>query len=153
MNTPMSATERLAASRTQLRLALQQVSAPSGPADGPAADSTSGQWLATLKTTPGAILLREVFQSWWARQPLRLLLPLAAQAAQAALAPVAQRHPVRLVLGAAAVGGTLVLARPWRWISAAALLARFLPPLMSELVKCAPTSGCAVAAPTGLKPH
>jgi hypothetical protein len=151
MNAAFSAAERLAVSRECLRLALYQAGAPAGLASQQAADAASTHWLAALKTTPGARLLLDVAHGWWARQPLRLLMPLAAQAAQVALAPVAQRHPVGLVLGAAAVGATLVMARPWRWISATALLARFLPPLLSEVVKCTPTTTC--HSPHGRSPR
>ena len=142
MNTALSAAERLAASRECLRLALYQFGTPTGFTTPQAADASGMSWLAALKTTPGARLLLDVAQGWWVRQPIRLLLPLAAQAAQVTLAPVAQRHPLGLVLGAAAVGATLVVVRPWRWISAAALLARFLPPLLSEVVKCTPATTC-----------
>jgi len=47
--------------------------------------------------------------------PLPNGLSLACQVAQLTLQPLAQRHPFELVAGAAALGGLLVLARPWRW--------------------------------------
>lgn len=143
-----AATERLVLSRERLRHAMTEISMPPSQAQGEGASPAGPGWRATLLQNPATRLLLDLGQAWWARQPLRLVMPLVAQAAQVVLAPTAQRHPVGLVLGAAAVGATLVLARPWRWLSATALLARFLPPLLSEIARHTPAlSPTSFAAP------
>jgi len=126
---------KLALSRQRLRHAMTESSMPASQAPGDGTSPPGPGWCASLPQTPATRLLLDLGQAWWARQPLRLVVPLVAQAAQVVLAPTAQRHPVGLVLGAAAVGATLVLARPWRWLSVTALLARFLPPLLSEIAR------------------
>jgi len=133
-----AATERLTLSRERLRQAMLAAMRPPSQTKGEGVNPSRLSWRATLMQTPATRLLLELGQTWWARQPLRLVLPLLAQAAEALLAPAAQRHPIGLVLGAATVGATLALVRPWRWLSATALVTRFLPPLLSELAKHAP---------------
>lgn len=51
-----------------------------------------------------------------------------------ALAPVASRHPWRLVLGAAALGAILVVARPWRWAPQVLLAAGALRPWLQPML-------------------
>lgn len=126
----MNASERLALSRERIRQAMRQ---PRAPAD-QAADA-SPEWLLRLRATPAAILLVSVFKGWWDRQPMRVALTLAAQTGTVILQPTAQKHPLKLVLGAAAAGALLVAARPWRWLPTSALLAGLLPQLMSEALK------------------
>jgi hypothetical protein len=77
-------------------------------------------------------------QANWDSQALRLGVKLSKDAAQIALQPTANRHPYGLVVGAAAVGGLIVLARPWRWISTSGLLAGCLPEIMSVAMKYLP---------------
>ncbi len=146
MSTNPAVTERLTLSRERLRRAMLDAVSPPSLIRRDAASPSQPGWRATLMHTPATRLLLTLGQTWWARQPLRLVLPLVAQAAEVLLAPTAQRHPIGLVLGAAAVGATLVLARPWRWLSATALLTRFLPPLLSELAKHAPLPDPAASA-------
>ena len=141
-----AASDRLALSRARLRLAMIEINTPPSLAQGDGASSSGSGWRTTLLQTPATRLLLELGQAWWARQPLRLVMPLVAQAAQVVLTPTAQRHPIGLVLGAATVGATLVLARPWRWLSATALLARFLPPLLSEIARHTPALSPAPSA-------
>ncbi|MDD5030161.1 MAG: hypothetical protein PHH58_11775 [Rhodoferax sp.] len=69
------------------------------------------------------------------QQPLQISLGLAQQVAQWTLQPMAQRHPFRLVAGAAALGGLLVLARPWRWSGLPPALTSLLLPLVLEVVR------------------
>lgn len=134
MNAVPSACERLAQSRECLRQAVREVSSPPDGVNDPPGQAFP-DWLAHLKTLPGTGLLLDIFQGWWVRQPLRVTVLLAMQGAKAVLHPLAQRHPYGLVIGAAAVGGLLMLARPWRWISAPVLWAGILPQLLSEAMK------------------
>ncbi len=146
MSAVPSACERLAQSRERLRFALGH--ADSGSAAGSAAgEAGTPHWLAGASATPEVSLLVDLVQSWWRKQPLHVVLTLAVQAATAALQPTAQRHPYRLVLGAAVLGGVLALVRPWRWISSTAVLATFLPRIVSEVSKHLPTQPPTVTKP------
>lgn len=140
MNTLTIANERLTRSRDELRLALSPGTACPADSAGAGADPYSLDWLVGLKTTPGARLVLSIFQDWWARQPLRITVTLVAEAAAAVLQPIAQRHPVALVAGAALLGGVMVLTRPWRWISMPALLSGLLPQLIAEAMAHMPAS-------------
>lgn len=131
----MNATERLALSRERIRQAMLHPGVSSGPADREHSANTSPDWLLKLRTMPAVNLLTNVFDGWWARQPLRLALILAAQTGTIILEPTARKHPFKLVLAATAVGGLLAALRPWRWIPTSALLAGLVPQLVSEVLK------------------
>lgn len=103
----------------------------------PSADPLWARWWGPLAATPAVKLLLNVARLWWARQPARVVLILASDAAELVLQPVARRHPVRLVLGAAAVGALLAGLRPWRWLGRSAVtrsvLLGLIPQLISQL--------------------
>jgi hypothetical protein len=134
MKAAPSVTERLSESRERLRLALSEVNARPDGTNIPHGHAFP-DWLISLKNLPGASLLLDVLQCWWIRQPFRVTLLLAAQGAKAVLQPMAQRHPYGLLIGAATLGGLLMLVRPWRWISASALWAGILPQLLSAAMQ------------------
>jgi hypothetical protein len=131
MSSQPDACERLAQSREHLRQAMQEASTRSTDADSAGADSLLGSLLDSLQTTPGGSLLGDVLATWWRKQPLGGVMQLIQEAAKVLMQPVARRHPYKLVLGAAAVGGLLVLLRPWRWTSTRALATGLLPQIMS----------------------
>lgn len=131
----MSASARLALSRERMRQAMLNPGASTDQPDLAHHTPTSPDWLLKLRTTPAAILLVSVFEGWWARQPLRVALSLAAETGTVMLQPTAQKHPFKLVLGAAVAGGLLAAVRPWRWMPTSALLAGLIPQLMSEALK------------------
>lgn len=131
----MSGAERLAQSRERLRQAMRPPDAPGGSAEHPSHTSRSPDWLLKLRAAPAARLLVSVFENWWARQPMRVALTLAAETGAVMLQPTAQKYPFKLVLGAAAAGSLLMWVRPWRWISTTALLAGLIPPLVAEVLK------------------
>ena len=56
------------------------------------------------------------------------------------LAPLASKHPWLLVVGAAALGGCLVAARPWRW-PLMALLPTLLPAVLPQLMSSVAQQG------------
>ena len=87
-------------------------------------------------TAPGLAtgLATGAIHQWWSQHPLRLVSEITLAAAKTWVQPVAQRHPVALVAGAAAVGALLVWGRPWRWILAPAVLAGVLPKLISQVL-------------------
>lgn len=101
------AAERLAASRERLRQAL----AP----DGPGADGRAGGG-------SGDSVIGSLARAWGLPQ-----LTLAADLADAAIGPLAQRRPLTLVLAAALAGAALVRLRPWRGLLRQAVLAGAVP--------------------------
>ncbi len=128
-----AASERVEASRARLLAAM----VPPVRAAEPRA-SASGGWQQRLLALP---LVGEVLASvraWWSHHPLRPVGHLAAEASGAAVAPIAQRHPMALVLGAAAIGASLAWARPWRWLFRSALFAGLLPQLASRVISSLP---------------
>lgn len=134
-NLPLSTSERLVQSRERIRLALLELGSRNEKKSPTDAKSFSDSLLNSLKTTPGANLLLSLVHEWWSRQPLRASLTLVYGTAQALLQPVAQRHPMVLVMGAAAAGALIVLTKPWRLISKPALLAGLLPPLVAQIME------------------
>jgi hypothetical protein len=144
MNTPTNPTAptaaaRLDESREHLRRALLGEPGTAGDGSGPPKPSTTPAWMARIEALPVVGLLVQAAQAWWARHPLHVAGTLAVTAADSMLKPIAQRHPLRLVLGAAAVGGLLAWSRPWRWI-APALFAGLVPQLLSAALR-APQPG------------
>jgi hypothetical protein len=90
----------------------------------------------TLDTPDGKLVasraqLRQALCQTESAYPLQRVLGTAAVTAELVLQPIAQVHPYRLVLGAALAGALLVRARPWRWLSASALLASLAPQLVN----------------------
>lgn len=127
--TSAAALDRLERSRACMRQAMQP--APAGPgADAP-------QRLALVdrvNSLPGAAIVLGVLRRWSAQQPLALVGAAGIDAVKAAVQPLAQRHPIGLVAGAALAGGVLVWSRPWRWAVTSALFATLLPRLVDALV-------------------
>lgn len=113
----LSAAQRLAASRERMRLSMRKAA--------PEPRESSG-------------MVADALRDWWSQHPWRVAGTVAADAVKAGLQPVAQRHPIALVLGAVVVGGLIVWARPWRGILRPALLAGLLPQLMSKAMEHLP---------------
>jgi hypothetical protein len=119
---------------------------PTANAQARSADRTASPllaaWLDQLADIPAARIMVAALQVWWDRHPLRLGTRLAADATDALLQPVAQRHPVGLVLGAGLAGAALAWSRPWRWALkpalTPALLAGLLPQLLSQAMRQLP---------------
>lgn len=139
-----TAAQRLVHSRERMRVALRGT-----PASPDAAAHSSIHWLESLKALAGAGLVIEALSQWWAGHPLRVAGQGIASAAKAVIQPLAQRHPMALVLGAFAVGGLLAWSRPWRWPLGSGLLAGLLPQLLSRLLQPAPAAAQRPTAPWG----
>lgn len=135
MNLPPTASERLAQSRERMRLALQELGSPADQNGSTGAEDFFGNWLKRMKTTPGSNLLLSLVQDCWFRQPLRVSLALACDAAQVVLQPIAQRHPLGLMVGSAVVGALIVLTKPWRWITKPVLWSVLLPQLIAQVMQ------------------
>ena len=125
MNGESAALVRLALSRKRLHEALSEASQPQQHAGH--SNTTRSD---TPAQSPAVQLLASAVHALWATRPLGHALDAAAQIGQAALRPVAQRHPLGLVLGAALAGGLLASSRPWRWPFKPALAAAWLPQLL-----------------------
>jgi hypothetical protein len=80
----------------------------------PTSKSKSGWWS----------VLSSLTKTWWHRHPLNAV----AHMAEPILASYAKREPAKLLGVAALVGVVIVVARPWRLMSAGALLAAALRP-------------------------
>ena len=136
-NAVMLAADRLSVSRVHLQQALMD------PLHGAGTNTNAGdgstrpglfRWLDRLATAPVASIVIGTVQRWWATHPMRLAVLLADDAARTVMEPVAKKHPYRLVLGAAAVGGLLTLSRSWRWLPRAILTPALTSTLMAGLV-------------------
>jgi hypothetical protein len=121
---------RLAVSRSRLRLHLQQWQSQQAP-DAPNPQQT---WLDALRAEPGTRVLLNALQLWWAQQPWHQASAAFAASVGQLLRPLAQRSPLLLVVGAAALGSALVLLKPWRWLSLSTLAAGLLPQLLPKLL-------------------
>ncbi len=127
---PVPPPDRLALSRERLRQAMQGPAAAASAESGSPANEPAPRWLDDLKSIPAVAIVIDALTHWWARHPLHVAAVVAADTATAVVRPMAQRHPWRLVLGAALVGGVIVWSRPWRWGLRPALFAGLLPQLL-----------------------
>jgi hypothetical protein len=133
MSAALGVVQRLALSRQRLRVALAVQRSGSDHAAAPAAGG-SDAWSAI----PGIGGLIDTARGWWAQHPLRPALTLAAQAAQTAVAPLAQRHPLLLLTASLVAGGLFAWSRPWRWLLSPALLAGLMPQLLTTAMARVP---------------
>ena len=126
--------ERLTLSRERLRLAMRDIAAPAGRAASARNSGTGLAWLDSLKSIPAAGIVIEAVRSWWAEHPWRVASLLAGETVKTVVQPLAQRHPIGLVVGALLVGAALARTRPWRLLFTSSLLAGLLPQLLSKTV-------------------
>jgi hypothetical protein len=129
--TPLHAQVRLALSRNRLSVALHQLRAEKNQED--ARHTASPAWWEALRAEPGTRVLLDTLSAWWTQQPWHQTTALLTESAKQLLRPLAQRNPLALVLGAAALGGVLIVLKPWRWISVPTLAAGLLPSLVSRM--------------------
>ncbi len=138
MSAVLTASDQLASSRERLRQAMRNTSAAPGGSSTQRAGRPAMAWLDGLKAIPGASVVIEAVSSWWAQHPLRIAGLVAVGGATGVLQPLAQRHPLGLVLGALLAGGLFAWSRPWRWILTPALFAGLLPQLFSRALAHVP---------------
>jgi len=125
--TVSGAIERLALSRERLRDAMLPPSrkrhVPDGHALSEGVGGLASGLVERLRALPGVLILLEAIEDWWARHPLHSAGVVAAEAARRIAAPIAERRPLTLLLGAVLVGALLALLKPWRWLLRPALFA------------------------------
>ncbi|MES3010301.1 MAG: hypothetical protein V4738_05940 [Pseudomonadota bacterium] len=123
---PLPASSRLQQSRQALLVQLGRAEPPSHgeepAANGPSAAGSGGQWWRLLKRTA---------QRWWQRHPASTVT----EVAMPLLGAYTRQEPLKVLGLAALLGAAVVVTRPWRLLSAGALLAAtFRPADMSALV-------------------
>ena len=138
MNLQSTPSERLALSRGRLRQCLLDISASQLAAQSRCTEHSSPAWLGSLKSIPGSSRVIQAVCNWWMQHPLRLIGLFATDAVATAARPMAQRHPLALMLGSMALGGLLIWSRPWRWMLRPARLANLLPQIFYQTVTAAP---------------
>jgi hypothetical protein len=157
-----SAADRLVASRERLRLAMRSQkpqsgdgAARAGSASEDAAGNAGSSWQRLLQSIPAGSIVIDAVGSWWAQHPMRVAGIVAAEAGNAAIRPLAKRHPLALALGALLLGGLFTWARPWRWVSMAALFAGLVPQLLSKAMTAMPPSSwmAVLSSLTQQQPH
>ena len=129
-----AALERVELSRERLRRALQPPRAPTrartrGPLD---------PRLRRLRALPLVAEMIDSVAAWWAQHPLRPISQMAGEASDALARPLAQRHPLLLVLAAGLLGAGLAWSRPWRWIFSSALFAGLVPQFVARVAASLP---------------
>ncbi len=144
-----ASSHRLMLSRSRPRHAVDQATAEI-PTTAPSSTAGLSKDLTTRLT--GGLATHAVHQ-WWSSHPLRLVSDVPLDAAKtlttSVIKPVAQRHPVAVITGAAAIGALLVWSRPWRWLLAAAVLASVLPKLLSQVLTTPALSPRSMSTPLG----
>ncbi|MBK9574662.1 MAG: hypothetical protein IPO43_19055 [Rhodoferax sp.] len=125
-----AASARLEVSRERLRQAMQGRRAATDGSGNQAGAGPSGlAWLDSFETLPGISIVTDVLRRWWEQHPMRVPALLAGEALYAVALPLARRHPLGLVLGAAALGALVVVIRPWRWLAVPTPASGVLPQL------------------------
>jgi hypothetical protein len=134
------AIERLALSRERLRSTMMPppAKASARPSGAGSAGSFAAGLTDRLKDLPGAALLLDAVRTWWAQHPLRTASMVAAEASRKFAAPLAERNPLALILGAVVVGALFALTKPWRWLLRPALFAGLVPALGARLMRQLP---------------
>ncbi len=143
--TPLSAADRLAASRTRLRAALMEIAHP--PPRPSMFDGLGklggfldlkGPLIDRIKAMPGASLVLETLESWWAQHPLHTAGVVAEEASRNFVLPIARQNPYGLMIGSVVFGALFVLSRPWRWLLRPALFVGLVPQLAVQALKRMP---------------
>ncbi len=150
----LSASEKLAASRSALRGAMLEIVQPSRRAAflGSRGGDLVQELLAKARLVPGVAIVVDSVEGWWKQHPLRTAGVLVGGAARAFASPMTQRNLGNLVLGAAAVGALFALTRPWRWLLRPALFVGLLPQLVSQVMKHMPIESWVRMATSMLQP-
>ncbi|MGH6645657.1 hypothetical protein [Aquabacterium sp.] len=134
---PRPAELRLQQSRERIRQWLShedEESDEDGSPDHPISDQFQA-WMKDLRDHPMLSSAFNAVQGWWESHPWRPATHLAGGLFREALQPVAMKHPLALVLVAAAIGGSLVWFRPGRGLVKSLLLKGVVSQSVLGLIK------------------
>lgn len=144
---PLTAVQRLDASREKLRLAMM----PPPKASHAARPPSTGHWYSALSHLPGIDLLIESAKAWWMLTPLRPVATVVTEATNVAARPLAANNPLAFIAVAALAGAALAWARPWRWMLRSALFAGLVPQFASRVVAKMPIESWLTMLSTALR--
>lgn len=126
---------RLEGSRQALRQVLRPQSASSaGAGHAPSAAGSTASF-APWVDGAGLAAVLQLLRQTWQQHPLHDAYRATAEVGNAALRPLAQRHPYALVAGALAVGAVLGWVVPWRRVLGPSALAAGVPALLMGALK------------------
>ena len=114
--------QRLALSRRALVNRLQGDNRENTPVSGSGSEQKPGIISSYLSRSSYGFLVRNLIERWWNRHPVNA----AGQLARPLLEHYARQNPVKLLAISAGIGALVILTKPWRLLSATALLAAFL---------------------------
>ncbi len=114
--------QRLALSRQALVYQLQGGRPAVEVSDDPSPASLPRRRVGILDQFAWTSVARSMTQRWWRRHPANAV----GQLARPLLDRYAREQPAKLVAAAAAAGALVVLVKPWRLLSATALIAALL---------------------------
>lgn len=140
-----TAAARLAASRLRLQAALMAIKHPpprpslfDGLGKLGGLLDLKGPLMGRIRAMPGAALVLETLEGWWAQHPLHTAGILASEASREFVVPLARQNPYALIIGSVAVGAIFMLSKPWRWLLRPALFVGLVPQLASQALKRMP---------------
>jgi hypothetical protein len=136
--TVTGAIARLELSRAQLRTAMLPTPKEPGQSSAGGLGAIASRLTDRVRAMPGAGVLMDAAETWWAQHPLRTAGLVAVEASRKFAAPLAERNPLALVGGAVVFGAVLTMTRPWRWLLRPALFAGLLPALAMTVVRQLP---------------
>ena len=136
---PLSAADRLAASRARLRTALLEIAhPPPRPSVFDGLGDIKTQLFDKLKSLPGATLVIDSLESWWAQHPLHAAGLVAEEASRSFVLPAARKNPYAVILGSVVVGALFVVSKPWKWLLRPALFIGIVPQLAAHALQRMP---------------
>ena len=100
--------------------------------------SFGSQLLERLKALPGAALVLDSIEHWWAEHPLHAAGVVAEEASRRYVGPIARKNPIAVIVGGAVFGALLVASKPWRWLLRPALFIGLVPQIAAHALKRMP---------------